>query len=66
MKNHIQKDVWPYCMVVAMSSSTGVPRGFGTTALVMAKLSTSKIMVASASAAMIGLAGFFASTYFIR
>lgn len=65
MKNHIQKDVWLYCMDVAISSSGGVPRGVGTTALVMAKPSTSDIIVALSSAAMIGVAGFLVSTYLI-
>jgi len=66
MINHIQKDVWLYCMDVAMPSSTGVPRVVGATALVTAKPSTLEIIVVLGSAAIIGLAGFFAPPYLIR
>jgi hypothetical protein len=61
MLNQIQEDVWLYCLDVAMTSSTGAPRLFGRTALESAKPSTLESIVTSGSAAMIGLAGFFAS-----
>lgn len=66
MLNHIQEAVWLYCMDVARTSSTGVPRVSSTTALGMAKPSTLEISVVLGSAAIIGLAGFFVSPYLIR
>ncbi len=66
MKNHIQEDVWLYCRDIAMTSSTGVPRVIGATALGMAQPFTLESIVVLGSAALIGLTGFFVSPYLIR
>lgn len=57
MKNHTQRDVWLYRMVVAVLGLTVVSSVIGTIVLAMAGQSTPEVIVALGSAAIGGLAG---------
>lgn len=60
MKNHMEKDVWLYRMVVLVLGLTVVSTVVGTLALAMAGQSTPEVIVALGSAAIGGLAGLLA------
>ena len=60
MNNRMEKDIWLYCMVVAVLGLTVVASVVGAIALAMPDKSTPEVIVALGSAAIGGLAGLLA------
>ena len=66
MKNHLQKDIWLYRIVVAVLGLTVVASVIGAIVLTLSGQSTPEVLVALGSAAIGGLAGLLAPSPYNR
>ena len=66
MKNHTQKDIWLYRIIVGALSLTVVASLIGAIALAMTGKDTPEVLVALGSAAIGGLAGFLVPSHLNR
>jgi hypothetical protein len=63
MKNHTQKDIWLYRIIVSAPGLTVVVSIIGAIALAMTGKNTPEVLVALGSAAIGGLAGFLVPSH---